>query len=91
MCDSERKRGKAGVAEIKKGLALSFVRLNRLETFQNRRIISSAAENSNVLRRWAYNLPKSETSVGGSFSDKQFKCLLDGSFLDKIPRSVFCS
>lgn len=43
MCDSERKRGKAGVAEIKKGLVLSFVRLNRLETFQNRRIISSAA------------------------------------------------
>ena len=39
----------------------------------------------------AENLPKSETSVGGSFSDKQFKCLLDGSFLDKIPRSVFCS
>ena len=24
-------------------------------------------------------------------SDKQFKCLLDEAFLDKIVRSVFCS
>ena len=58
---------------------------------ESRTISDNSAENSNVLRRWAYNLPKSETSVGGSFSDKQFKCLLDESFLDKILRSVFCS
>ena len=51
----------------------------------------NSAENLNVLRHWAYNLLKSETSVGGNFSDKQFKCLLDESFLDKIVRSVFCS
>ena len=50
-----------------------------------------SAENLNVLRHWAYNLLKSDTSVRGSFSDKQFKCLLDESFLDKIVRSAFCS
>ena len=51
----------------------------------------NSAENLNVLRHWAYNLLKSETSVRGSFSDKQFKSLLDESFLDKIVRSAFCS
>ncbi|NBH80921.1 hypothetical protein D3Z52_22890, partial [Clostridiaceae bacterium] len=33
----------------------------------------------------------SDTAVRGSFSDKQFKCLLDESFLDKIVCSAFCS
>ena len=51
----------------------------------------NSAENLNVLRHWAFNLLKSETSVRGSFSDKQFKCLLDESFLDKIVCSAFCS
>ena len=51
----------------------------------------NSAENLNVLRHLAYNLLKSETSVRGSFSDKQFKCLLDEAFLDKIVRSAFCS
>ena len=51
----------------------------------------NSAENLNVLRHWAYNLLKSETSLHGSFSDKQFKCLLDEAFLDKIVRSAFCS
>jgi hypothetical protein len=51
----------------------------------------NSAENFNVLRHWAYNLLKSEISVRGSFSDKQFKCLLDESFLDKIVCSAFCS
>ena len=51
----------------------------------------NSAENLNVLRQWAYNLLKSDTSVRGSFSDKQFKCLLDESFLDKIVRLAFCS
>lgn len=35
----------------------------------------NSAENFNILRHWAYNLLKSETSARGSFSDKQFKCL----------------
>lgn len=51
----------------------------------------NSAENLNVLRHWAYNILKAETSVKGSFSDKQFKCLLDESFLDKIVRSALCS
>lgn len=50
-----------------------------------------SAENLNVLRHWAYNLLKAETSLHGSFSDKQFKCLLDESFLDKIISFALCS
>lgn len=50
-----------------------------------------SAENLNVLRHWAYNLLKAETSVRGSFSDKQFKCSLDDSFLDKVILSALCS
>ena len=58
---------------------------------ESRARADNSAENFNVLRHWAYNLLKSETSVRGSFSDKQFKCLLDESFLDKIVCSAFCS
>lgn len=58
---------------------------------ESRARADNSAENLNVLRHWAYNLLKSETSVRGSFSDKQFKCLLDESFLDKIVRSAFYS
>lgn len=58
---------------------------------ESRARADNSAENLNVLRQWAYNLLKSDTSVQGSFSDKQFKCLLDESFLDNIVRSVFCS
>lgn len=50
-----------------------------------------SAENLNVLRHWAYNLLQSENSLRGSFSDKQFKCLLDETFLDKIIHSWICS
>ena len=50
-----------------------------------------SAENLNVLRHWAFNLLKAETSLRGSFSDKQFKCLLDDTFLDKIIASALCS
>ena len=46
---------------------------------------------SHVLRHWAFNLLKNETSLKGSFSDKQFKCLLDESFLDKVLRCALCS
>lgn len=43
-----------------------------------------SAENLNVLRHWAYNLLKVQSSLKSSFSDKQFKCLLDETFLDKV-------
>jgi len=51
----------------------------------------NSAENLNVLRHWAYNLLKADTSLKGSFSDKQFKCLLDENFLDKILVAACCS
>ena len=58
---------------------------------ESRARADNSAENLNVLRHWAYNVLKAETSVRGSFSDKQFKCLLDEAFLDKIVFSAFCS
>ena len=58
---------------------------------ESRARADNSAENLNVLRHWAYNVLKAETSVRGSFSDKQFKCLLDVAFLDKIVFSAFCS
>ena len=58
---------------------------------ESRARAANSAENFNVLRDWAYNLLKSGTSMRGSFSDKQFKCLLDEAFLDKIVCSAFCS
>ena len=50
-----------------------------------------SAENLNVLRHWAYNLLKAQSSLKGSFSDKQFKCLLDEAFLDKVIASALSS
>ena len=44
----------------------------------------NSAENLNVLRHMAYNTLKNETSLKGSFSDKQFRCLLDEAYLNKI-------
>ena len=58
---------------------------------ESRARVDNSAENLNVLRHWAYNLLKAETSLRGSFSDKQFKCLLDEAFLDNIVLSAFCS
>lgn len=55
---------------------------------ESRARADNSAENLNVLRHWAYNLLKANTSMRGSFSDKQFKCLLDDSFLDKILASA---
>ena len=63
----------------------------QLREDESRARVDNSAENLNVIRHWAYNLLKEETSVRGSFSDKQFKCLLDESFLDKIVRSAFRS
>lgn len=42
----------------------------------------NSAENFNVLRHIAYNILKLDKSVKGSLSDKQFRCLLDQSFLE---------
>ena len=58
---------------------------------ESRARADNSAENLNVLRHWAFNLLKSQISVRGSFSDKQFMCLLDESFLDKIIQSACCS
>lgn len=51
----------------------------------------NSAENFNVLRQIALNILKSEKSFKGSITDKQFKCLLDSSYLDKIVENWICS
>lgn len=43
-----------------------------------------SAENFNAIRQMAYNILKADTSFKGSFPDKQFKCLLDPDYLDRI-------
>ena len=50
-----------------------------------------SAENFNAVRQIAYNILKSDTSFRGSFPDKQFKCMLDTNYLDKIVTRWFCS
>ena len=49
-----------------------------------------SAENFNVLRQLAYNILKSDKSLKGSFPDKQFKCMLDASYLDFVIANWFC-
>ena len=44
----------------------------------------NSAENFNAVRQIAYNILKSDSSFKGSFPDKQFKCMLDTAYLDKI-------
>ena len=51
----------------------------------------NSAENFNVIRQIAFNILKSETSFKGGITDKQFKCLLDSSYLDKIVMNWICS
>ena len=51
----------------------------------------NSAENFNVLRQIALNILKSEKSFKGSITDKQFKCLLDSSYLDNIVENWVCS
>ena len=58
---------------------------------ESRARADNSAENLNVLRHWAYNLLKAQSFLKGSFSDKQFKCLLDEAFLDKVILSALCS
>ena len=50
----------------------------------------NSAENFNVLRQIALNILKSEKSFKGSITDKQFKCLLDSSYLNKIVENWIC-
>ena len=51
----------------------------------------NSAENFNVIRQIAFNILKSETSFKGGITDKQFKCLLDSSYLDRIVINWLCS
>ena len=51
----------------------------------------NSAENFNILRQIALNILKSEKGLKGSITDKQFKCLLDSSYLDKIVNNGICS
>ncbi len=44
----------------------------------------NSAENFNVLRQIALNILRSETSLKGSITDKQFKCLLTEGILIKL-------
>lgn len=51
----------------------------------------NSAENFNVIRQMAFNILKSEKSFKGGITDKQFKCLLDPSYLDRIVENWICS
>ena len=51
----------------------------------------NSAENFNVIRQIAFNILKSEKSFKGGITDKQFNCLLDTSYLDKIVANWLCS
>ena len=51
----------------------------------------NSAENFNVIRQIALNILKSEKTFKGSITDKQFKCLLDSTYLDKIVLGWICS
>ena len=51
----------------------------------------NSAENFNVIRQIAFNILKSEKTFKGGITDKQFKCLLDSSYLDTIVMNWLCS
>lgn len=51
----------------------------------------NSAENLNVFRQMAFNILKSEGSLKGSFTDKQFMCLLDERLLEKVILNWICS
>lgn len=58
---------------------------------ESRARTDNSAENLNVIRQIAFNILKSDTSFKGSITDKQFKCLLDSKYLDKIVHNWLCS
>ena len=51
----------------------------------------NSAENFNVIRQIALNILKSEKTFKGGITDKQFKCLLNSSYLDLILANWICS
>ena len=58
---------------------------------ENRARADNSAENLNVFRQMAFNILKCETSFKGGISDKQFFCLLDERYLEKVLRTWICS
>ena len=58
---------------------------------ESRARADNSAENLNVFRQMAFNILKCETSFKGGISDKQFNCLLDEHYLDKVVRVWVCS
>lgn len=49
----------------------------------------NSAENLNVIRHMAHNILKSDDSMKGSISSKQFRCAMDNDFLEKIIQVYF--
>jgi predicted transposase YbfD/YdcC len=58
---------------------------------ESRARADNSAENLNVFRQMAFNILKCETSFKGGISDKQFNCLLDERYLEKVVRAWICS
>ena len=58
---------------------------------ESRARTDNSAENLNVFRQMAFNILKCETSFKGGISDKQFNCLLDERYLEKVVRAWICS
>ena len=58
---------------------------------ESRARADNSAENLNVIRQMAFNILKCETSFKGGISDKQFNCLLDERYLEKVLRTWICS
>ena len=58
---------------------------------ESRARTDNSAENLNVFRQMAFNILKCETSFKGGISDKQFYCLLDERYLEKVFLAWICS
>ena len=58
---------------------------------ENRARTDNSAENLNVFRQMAFNILKCETSFKGGLSHKQFNCLLDERYLEKVVTSWISS
>ena len=58
---------------------------------ESRARADNSAENLNVFRQMAFNILKCETSFKGGISDKQFNCLLDECYLEKVVHAWICS
>jgi len=58
---------------------------------ESRARADNSAENLNVFRQMSFNILKCETSFKGGISDKQFNCLLDERYLEKVVRTWICS